>query len=424
MNRTTPPPTYPTALKKMPQQSVKYLKNGICFHYFSGGDQPVCRLSIVFQGGASELGNDAISRIMLNALADGTKSFAPESLADKLDYNGIRVSGSCHGHYSSLTFNVLNERLEALLLLVGSMLSEPIFPEERLKSRLLSAKAQFETSLKEVSTIANESFDRLVMGAGHPLAQVLQPKWFDGVTSGDIATVYRRMLCPAKMHIFLSGQLNSIIISKVRSFGESIPCFGDSYDLQITAFSPAEAGSVVRVSHPESMQSSVAMGIPSIPRIHPDYIPLRLSIMALGGYFGSRLMANIREEKGLTYGISAALIGSQEGAYLKIMAQCDKSYTGMVISEIRKEALSLADNPPAGAELERLKFAATTSLVETLDTPTSVMSYYATRLFVGMPDNYFEAQQLAIQALDADTIAEMAQKYLNPDSFVTAIAGG
>ncbi len=423
MNRSTPPPTYPSALKRIPAQTVEHLPNGLTFHYFSGGDQPVCRLSIVFQGGAAELGNDAISRLMLNALSEGTKSHSPEDLADILDYNGIRVSSSCHGHYSSLTFGVLNDKIDEFLEIMMAMLTAPTFPEDRLKSLQLSAKAQFETSRKEVSTIADEVFNRMIMGASHPLAQTLTSDWFDQIGCHDISRLHHRMLCPAKMHVFLSGLLNNKIVNSVRACIQTIPQKGKGYNLHIEPFSSEKCGDEIKRPYPDSYQSCVIMGMPLVARSHPDYIPLRLSIMALGGYFGSRLMTNIREDKGLTYGISAALIGSQEGSYLKIMAQCDKNHTEQVINEIRKETSLLASNPPQGAELERLKLSATTALVEILDTPTSIMGYYATQLYVETPSDYFEAQQLAIKELDTDTIKSMAQKYLVPDNFLTAIAG-
>jgi len=145
--------------------------------------------------------------------------------------------------------------------------------------------------------------------------------------------------------------------------------------------------------------------------------------MALGGYFGSRLMMNVREEKGLTYGISSYLLGCREGSYVTIAAQCDCDNTALVIDEIKAEMRRLADNPPQGEELSRLKLHAATSLAEILDTPASIMGYYANRLYVGTPDDYFESQQAAINALSGEIIAEMASRYLQPDMLSVVVAG-
>ena len=145
--------------------------------------------------------------------------------------------------------------------------------------------------------------------------------------------------------------------------------------------------------------------------------------MALGGYFGSRLMTTIREEKGLTYGITAALIGSQEGAYLKISAQCDKSFTAAVLDETRNELRRLVTDPPRGEELQRLKLHAQSALAEMLDTPQSIATYYITELLVNTPTNYYDMQQDSIDAFGPDKCAALAEKYLNPDKLLTAIAG-
>ena len=145
--------------------------------------------------------------------------------------------------------------------------------------------------------------------------------------------------------------------------------------------------------------------------------------MALGGYFGSRLVANIREEKGLTYGITASLNGSPEGSYVEISAMCDKKYAGQVLDEVASELKLLATDPPRGAEIERLKLSATTSLAEMLDTPFSRMGYYMTQVLVGTPDNYFEEQCRQIRLLTSDSIAEMASRYLDPQFLYSVISG-
>lgn len=145
--------------------------------------------------------------------------------------------------------------------------------------------------------------------------------------------------------------------------------------------------------------------------------------MALGGYFGSRLMSNIREKKGLTYGISALLLGDREGSHATITAQCDNGYAGRVVEEIRNEIKALADNPPSGDELERMRLHAVSDSLEALDTPFSIMKVIVSQYAVGMPDNYFQRQQEVIASIDSDTIGEMARRYLSADSLRISIAG-
>ena len=141
--------------------------------------------------------------------------------------------------------------------------------------------------------------------------------------------------------------------------------------------------------------------------------------MALGGYFGSRLMSNIREDKGLTYHISAVLMGEHNESMALVSALCDKSYTEQVVAEISEELRRLAANPPEGEELSRLKLHAMTDLAEMLDNPANVMSYYITQLLVGTPADYFAAQQQALRALSPEIISDMAARYLTPEKMIT-----
>ncbi len=421
--RQTPPEVRPFGRLTIPAETVEILPNGLTFHRLSGGSQPVCRLSLMYPGGMSELGNDLESRLMLSMLSEGCERYDTETLADILDFNGIRLGTACHTHYSSLTISALNHRVPEVLPVVGAMLQAPSFPKERLANARLRSIARIETEKQDITSVADKAFGTLVMGATHPLAADLSKEQVEAMSRARLMELYCRCACPAQMHAFLSGLLDDRLVDTVRSFLGSLPATGAGMDLSILPFAPSEPGTRINEPRPDSMQSAVLTGLTASGREHPDYIPLRLTVMALGGYFGSRLMTNIREEKGLTYGISAALIGSQEGAYVKIGARCDKSFTDTVLQEIAAEMRSLATNPPQGRELERLRLYAATSLAEILDTPDSILGYYSTSLLVGTPADYFDRQQAAVKALDSDTISAMATRYLNPDKLLTAIVG-
>ena len=162
-------------------------------------------------------------------------------------------------------------------------------------------------------------------------------------------------------------------------------------------------------------QAAVSAGMPAIGRPDPDYIALRLAVMALGGFFSSRLMSKIREEKGLTYGISAYLSGTYEGASVHVEAQCDVEYVEQVIEETRREIARMAVEPPAGEELQRLKMHAWSDLASITDSPFSMAANYISRKTFGMPADYFERQLQEIRSLTPERLAEVSARYLNPE---------
>ncbi len=172
---------------------------------------------------------------------------------------------------------------------------------------------------------------------------------------------------------------------------------------------------IVRTALPGAVQAAISMGLPGPRRTDADFVPLRNAVTALGGYFGSRLMTSIREEKGLTYGISAYLLGYREGSVITIKAQADNAYVDRVIDEVRKEIAKLASEPMGDDELHRLRQNLSTSLVEILDSPFSIADFYRSLIPLGVdPHAYFAERAALAETLTADSILEATRCHLDP----------
>lgn len=421
MTTRTAPPTAPFAHLSLPAENIITYPNGSSLHYISGGDQPIARLSLCFDGGIAELGN--INGLMAGTqLVDGCEGLTADQIAEELDFNGARFSARLQQHNLVLDINMLNHRAEAVLDLVAKIIAAPLYPADRLATAKLRAATALQHEMRQGAFLADRALAPLIYGPKHPSAIATSQELIDAATPEILSDIFRRIKNPAHIHAYLSGLLSDELIEAVGKFLCSIQPTGDGVDIEITPFLPAPEGTTVTVENPGALQSAIAMGMPTIGRQHPDYINLRLTVMALGGYFGSRLMKNIREDKGLTYGISAQLLGNDDGAALYIAARTDKSFTDQVISEIHAQMLALADNPPCDDELERLKLYASSTLAEILDSPRAIISHYLGRRLAGIPDGYFDRTQDAIAALTPDIIADMARKHLRPQALRTAIS--
>ncbi len=420
--RSTPPPTYPFGHLSMPVQSVETLPNGLTMHYFRGGDQPICSLSVVFPGGAAEH-DESAGRMAVNLLTEGTANHTADQLAEIIDFNGAKLGGVHMRHHTDIRLVALEHRIKDMLPIMAEIIAEPAFDAKRLHVAKIKAVNEIQTLRMDVSALASDESNRLIYGNGHPLAHIAQPQDIERLTPETLAALHKGIINPAGAHAFLSGYFTDDILDSVRSMLAAIPALSEGTELNLCPGTPANGGTIVKIPFESSLQSAISMSIPSIPRCHPDYIPLRMAVTALGGYFGSRLMTNIREEKGLTYGIRAMLCGSLEGSYVGIMARCDKSYAYKVTDEIKKELLLLASQPPQGEELERLKTHLASELADNLDSASKVMQYYRNIVTFGTPADYFEQQQTHLDAITSTSIAEMADKYLKPEMLLTAIAG-
>lgn len=410
-DRTVAPPAKPFAHIKLTPERVETLPNGLIFHIVNTGSQPISRLVTVREGGSLDAPRPWQKRLMAEAMRENTARMDGAQIADIVDFNGARLASGVHEHYTKLDLLVLNSRMPELLPLVRDITLESRITERSLGVVAGKAAANRAIQLSKVSYVAANAARRMVAGESHPAAMTAMPDDFTSTTVEDVTRLYDEML-GARMHAFLGGSFDEKIIEAVREFLCSLPA-ADGSLMRLQPYKPSAPGRT-HVDMPKARQAAVSMMMPAIGRDNPDYIDLRLAIIALGGYFGSRLMGNIREEKGLTYGINAALLGNREGAYMEIGAQCDRSYVEQVIEETAKEIMQLRVNPPRGDELRRLKLYAWTNLAAAADSAFGTLDHYITRLMVGTPRDYFAEQLRCIEALTPERIAEMAGRYLDP----------
>ncbi len=411
LDRTIPPPVSPFTDIVLPEERVETLPNGINFHYVDSGEQPISRLDIYWEGGFLDFGDMAASHILANAIKEQTASYSSERIADMIDFNGARLASRCADHYTSVNLVALNSRLPELMPLLASMATEATFEDRNIG--VIARKCSSNQAIKREKVVYRASVEAamLVQGKHHPASYDILPDDFESVTPETLGLLYGK-LRQARVHVFLGGALGRATVSVVRDFLSAMPC-GSSGFIRVQPFCPEPLSGPVHIEVPESQQSAVVMALPAIDRSNPDYIDLRLAIMALGGYFGSRLMHNIREEKGLTYGISASLLGSREGAYMNITAQCDADGVDRLIDESVKEIRALVTDPPRSDELHRLRQYAWSQLAATTDSSFGIVDHYITHLLVNTPDDYFQAQLRAIDNLSPARIAEVADKYID-----------
>lgn len=420
-DRTQAPPTRPFPPLVIPAETVEYLDNGARLHIYRGGNQPLVRIALMYEGGKAELGA-AASRIIASQLTEGTELFDSEELADLFDFNGVRTGATVSDHFTSIELNVLANRLGNVLPAFHSMVACPMFPDTHLQVAKMQLIAGIQSRRLQPAALASDAFMAMMFGKDHHLAHVIDEHEIETINSITLRQLHCSHICNEGLDLYVCGNFDDNVLGSIRDFALSLP------DLGCRKFVPVmtevlPANEERHIPFESSLQSAVNMGLRTINRSSPDYIDLRLAVMALGGYFGSRLMKNIREEKGMTYGIYASLAGGYDGAYMNISAQCDKKYTSDVVDEIRKELNLLASNPPCGEELERLRSYALSSLADTLDTPQNISAYYSTQRLVGTPGKYFALQQRAIDALTPERIAALAAVYLSPDKLATVTVG-
>lgn len=408
---------------ELPQMSMSVLENGMKLYVYDRCDAPVVYLTVLNEGGIAESGVPAIAALSAIMQREGSGGYDGTTISSVLDYNGAWIKSDATSHHLRHSLYALTLRIDEVIPIFADMVFRPTMPEAALAVRREGLARNIEVSDENVEYLAKCESDKLIMGPDHPLAITDTPESIRAITSDDLTGFRGKYTHAAGTSIFICGKLDKGAIACITDTLQAIAPGGANPDPDIRHFTPEAAGQRPAIRRAHASQSAVVLTLPAIPRNHPDYIPLHLCVYALGGYFGSRLMLNVREKEGLTYGISASMPGYIDGAYIEISAETDNRHVGRLVEEVRKELKDLAANPCRGDELIRLRQSAISTHAAITDSPLSITDHYITALTQGLPAGYFEAKQKAIAALTPDTIAEMAQRYLNPDRLRITVAG-
>lgn len=423
LDRTVAPPVAEVESLHLPAMESIVLPGGTTLKIYRGGDMPVNALFAVRRGGLAETGGPAAAGLYARLVNEGSALYTGEEFAELMDFNGSWMNANTNAHHMVQKFFSLNSRFGEVLPAIADAVLHPAFPERALEAHAHSLARRTEVNRTKVKYLAQELANDYAMGSDHPLAARLEPADALAVSRQGLTDMFRRFSNPASLTVYLAGDITPDIRAAVeRAFSAPdvapAPC-----ELNVEPFRPSGIGQTVTMNHADARQSAVVMTLPAIQRSHPDYVALHLTVMALGGYFGSRLMQNIREEKGLTYGISAGLSGYIDGSIVSIATECDNRFAAQVIDEVRAEVRRLVTDPPRGEELTRLKQSASASQLEVLDSPINIASFHAIMECSGIPSGYFDAKQKAIAALTPEEISHTAATYLNPDAFTITAVG-
>lgn len=422
-DRSTPPAVSRLGRLRLSQPDDIVLDNGLTLHILDGGDTDVARLSLQAAGGRLDGSCDYVAPMMTEMLREGSHSHSGAEVAELIDFNGAWLTANAMLHRTAYELSAVTRNYRRMLPVFVDTYVNPAFGQKPFDAIQRKSLSDLDVNLAKVSFLANNAITALIAGAGNPAARGGDREALAAITRGTLADFHAGSVDARGIHAFLSGHLDSETIEATVKTLSAIPTSENYADpRRYVSYTPAEPTTVI-VDRPGSMQSAVALAIPVIGRSHPDYIPLRMAVIALGGYFGGRLMLNIREDKGYTYGISSALVGTIEGGYVLVSAQCDNRYTKLLIDEIKNELTAMSTIPLSDSELTNLRLNLESTLATTLDSPFTRAEYYSTCLNLNIPTDYFDRQQDALEALSPEGITEISRRYLDPAQARIAIAG-
>ena len=399
------------------------LPNGVPLTVVNAGEQEVVRMDILFAGGRWQQSQKLQALFTNRMLREGTQKYTAATIAEKLDYYGSWLELSSSSEYAYITVYSLNKYLAKTLEVVESMIKEPLFPQKELQTILDTNIQQYLVNTSKVDFLAHRSLLKSLYGEQHPCGKIVMEEDYHTITPEVLREFYERYYHSGNCSIFLSGKVTDDIISRVTDiFG--IP-FGQ-YQLQMPKLSfPFAAIPEKRIftEREDAMQSAVKMGCTTITREHPDYPKLRVLMTLFGGYFGSRLMSNIREDKGYTYGISAGVVFYPDSGLLIVSTETDNEYVEPLIQEVYHEIDRLHQEPVSAEELRMVRNYMLGEMCRSYESPFSLSDAWIFIATSGLKDDYFARSLQAVNEITPAEIQDLAQRYLCKETLKEVIAG-
>lgn len=423
MDRTIQPEIQPLKNFHIQTPVRTTLPNGIPLTVINAGEQEVVRMDVLFSGGRWQQSQKLQALFTNRMLREGTTKYTAATIAEKLDYYGSWLELSSSSEYAYITVYSLNKYLAKTLEVVESMIKEPLFPQKELQTILDTNIQQYLVNTSKVDFLAHRSLLKSLYGEQHPCGKIVMEEDYHTITPEVLREFYERYYHSGNCSIFLSGKVTDDIISRVTDiFG--IP-FGQ-YQLQMPKSSfPFAAITEKRIftEREDAMQSAVKMGCTTITREHPDYPKLRVLMTLFGGYFGSRLMSNIREDKGYTYGISAGVVFYPDSGLLIVSTETDNEYVEPLIQEVYHEIDRLHLDPVSAEELRIVRNYMLGEMCRSYESPFSLSDAWIFIATSGLKDDYFARSLQAVNEITPAEIQELAQRYLCKETLKEVIAG-
>lgn len=413
-----PPIVIPESIN-IPKPEIVTAANGMKIHAFKNRNQKVARLSFVLRAGSSYQSVPFSASATLNMLSEGSSRMTAQQIAEKLDYFGSYFEVSADRDYAVVTFCCLEKFFDDTLELARQIMLDPIFPEEELRTYCDKRRQELAIERSKAGTKARELFARTLFGAAHPYGISSDETLYDALSREHLAEFYSKHYtadsCFAACSIADDAQLESIV-----RLAEDFPTL-KSPDRRV--FPTPESLPYGFALQPDAVQSAIRIGRRLFPRSHPDFIGMQVAATALGGYFGSRLVQNLRERHGYTYGVFASMVNFEKEGYFAIATQVGSAVTAKAIEQIFLEIRRLATCPVEGQELECVKNMMFGEIMRILDGPFGIVDAAIENVQNDTGMEHLDRTVERIRRIAPQEVSELVSKYMAPESMTVAIAG-
>lgn len=420
LDRTIAPITTKISDISLPKAQCEMGLTEIPIYWLAGATQEILRLELVFNAGICQQKQLLIAAATNSLIQEGTKTRTARDIADGLDFYGSYLQSRCAVDDSQITLFCLKKHLVKCLEIVSDVLKNAQFPDNEIDIFIKNNKQRLRVQQEKTSYLCRKAFYKEVFGGASPISSFSESSDYDLISRETLVEFYKHRYQNTLKYITLSGDVDKETITSIKHFSEHFNHDNNSVKYQSSKTTTQN----IYITKKKSVQATLRIGKKMFNRSHKDYRQLQLLNLVLGGYFGSRLMKNIREDKGLTYGIYSSLESYLDDGCFYIEADVNTKKSELATSEIYKEISRLNSELIPEQELHTAKNYLLGSLLRSIDGPFTIMDRNRLLIDYKLSETYYTELLSIINDTTAKDLRDISNLYLNQDSLVEIVCGG
>lgn len=404
----------------LPSVAQWELSNGVKVYALQAGEEEVVQLEWVFFAGNSHESANMIAAATNHLLKNGTSQHSAFDINEHFEFYGSYLNRNCYNETSNITLHCLARQLPHVLPMVQQLITDSVFPQEELDIFKTNSQQRLQVNLKKCDFVATREIEALLYGKDHPYGKYSTSEALDALTREQLLQFYNAYYRHGSCVLFVAGKLPNNMYQLLDQYFGCLPLLPAV--VSATAPLPLPTALVpprqIRIENDaQGVQGAIRMARHFPNRHHPDFQGVAVLNVVLGGFFGSRLMSNIREEKGYTYGIHSYIQNHVGPCAWMISTEAGRDVCEAAIAEVYVEMERLRQEPIPADELLLVRNYMLGSILGDLDGPLQIINRWKSYVLTGVNEEYFYNAIAQIKTVSAAHLQELANKYLKPEAF-------
>jgi zinc protease len=404
---------------QLPSCSVHTLSNGVQVYSLNMGSEDTMLLNWVFSAGNWYEEKKSIAAATNFLLKNGTSKMSAFQVSEHFEFYGSYLNRTCYNETAEITLHCLNKHVNELVPVVAELVTDSVFKQEELDIYIQNSRQRLKVGLQKSEFVAGRLIDAYVYGEKHPYGKYSNLEDYSALQRDELVAFFNKYYQQGRCIIFAAGKLPEGLIELLeKNFGKlPIKPHSNSTEGIVHPMDPTAERKKQVINDPDGVQAAIRLLRPFPNRHHPDFQKAMVLNNIFGGFFGSRLMTNIREDKGYTYGIHSYLLNHVQESGWMISTEAGREVNEATIKEIYNEMRDLRDEPIDEEELMMSRNFMIGTILGDLDGPFQVIARWKNMILNNVEADYFYKGLETIKTVSANELQALANKYLQPDAF-------